>query len=82
MLYMSQNEFNHILSSIATLTPEQRRQLYGELESKLVAAATMHRPTDDPLLGSMADHVELMDQIVEDAMRHRKQQPWRPSTGE
>ncbi len=36
----------------------------------------------DPLLGSMSDHVELMDQIVEDAMRHREQQPWRLSTSE
>ena len=36
----------------------------------------------DPLLGSMSDHAELMDQIVEDAMRHREQQPWRWTTGE
>ncbi len=36
----------------------------------------------DPLLGSMSDHVDLMDQIVEDAMRHREQQPWRLSTSE
>ena len=27
----------------------------------------------DPLLGLMGDHAELMDQIVEDAMRHREQ---------
>jgi Arc/MetJ-type ribon-helix-helix transcriptional regulator len=31
----------------------------------------------DPLLGLMSDHAELMDEIVEDAMRHREQQPWR-----
>ena len=36
----------------------------------------------DPLLGSMSDHAELMDQIVEDAMRNREQQPWRLTTGE
>jgi Arc/MetJ-type ribon-helix-helix transcriptional regulator len=36
----------------------------------------------DPLLGSMGDHAELMDQIVEDAMRHREQQPWRLSASE
>ena len=36
----------------------------------------------DPLLGSMSDHAELMDQIVEDAMRHREHQPWRLSTSE
>jgi Arc/MetJ-type ribon-helix-helix transcriptional regulator len=38
--------------------------------------------TPDPLLGSMADHAELMDEIVEDAMRHREQQPWRLTTSE
>ena len=36
----------------------------------------------DPLLGSMSDHAELMDQIVEDAMQHREQQPWRLTTSE
>jgi hypothetical protein len=74
---MSQNEFNHILSSIATLSPQQIRRLHRELESKMVAATRVSPPTDDPLLGSMADHAELMDQIVEDAMQHREQQPWR-----
>lgn len=79
---MSKNEFNHILNSIATLSPEQMQRLYRELESKMLAATNVARPTDDPLLGSMADHAELMDQIVEDAMRHREQQPWRLSNGE
>lgn len=36
----------------------------------------------DPLLGSASDHAELMDQIVEDAMRNREQQPWRLTNGE
>lgn len=34
-------------------------------------------PAPDPILGSMSDHAELMDEIVEDAMRHREHQPWR-----
>jgi hypothetical protein len=78
---MSRNEFNHLLNSIATLSPEQMQRLYRELESKM-AANNVSRPTADPLLGSMKDHAELMDQIVEDAMRYREQQPWRLSTGE
>ena len=40
------------------------------------------RDDSDPLLGSMSDHAELMDQIVEDAMQHREQQPWRLTTSE
>jgi Arc/MetJ-type ribon-helix-helix transcriptional regulator len=56
-------------------------------EDELVAAAvreylrlhgTEHgestKATSDPLLGLMSDHAELMDEIVEDAMRHREQQ--------
>ncbi len=57
------------------------QRLYRELESKM-AATSIPRQSADPLLGSMADHAELMDEIVEDAMRHREQQPWRLSTGE
>jgi len=79
---MSQSEFDHLLNSIAALSPEQMQQLRRELESKLAAAANISRTAADPLLGSMSDHAELMDQIVEDAMRNREQQPWRLSTGE
>jgi len=45
-------------------------------------APAVARPAADPLLGSMSDHAELMDQIVEDAMRNREQQPWRLNAGE
>ncbi len=79
---MSQNEFTHLLNSIATLSPEQMQQLRRELDSKLASSANISRDAADPLLGSMRDHAELMDQIVEDAMRHREQQPWRLDTGE
>ena len=79
---MSQNEFNHLLNSIAALSPEQMQQLRRQLESKMAAAANISPTAADPLLGSASDHAELMDQIVEDAMRNREQQPWRLSTGE
>ena len=79
---MSDNEFNHILNSISTLSPEQMQRLYRELESKMAAATSVSRSTADPLLGSMEDHAELIDQIVEDAMQHREHQPWRLSTSE
>jgi hypothetical protein len=82
MLHMSQNEFNHLLKSLGALSPEQVRRLHRELESKMAAATHVSRPDEDPLLGSMADHAELMDEIVEGAMRHRERQPWRLTTGE
>jgi hypothetical protein len=81
-LHMSQNEFHHLLTSIAALSPEQMQQLRRELDSKLAAAANISPTVADPLLGSASDHAELMDQIVEDAIRNREQQPWRLSTGE
>lgn len=79
---MSHNEFTHLLNSISTLSPEQMQRLYRELESKMATTPPVALLSTDPLLGSMSDHAELMDQIVEDAMRHREQQPWRLSTGE
>jgi Arc/MetJ-type ribon-helix-helix transcriptional regulator len=36
----------------------------------------------DPLLGSMSGHTELIDEIVEEAMRNREQQPWRVAASE
>ena len=55
--------------------------------ARLLLRDLKHRPQPlsakaDPLLGSMSDHTELMDQIVEDAMRHREQQPWRLTADE
>jgi hypothetical protein len=35
---MSHNDFIHLMSSINTLSPEQTRQLYRELETKIAAA--------------------------------------------
>jgi hypothetical protein len=75
---MTHNEFNHIVQSLSALSPEQMRQLRRELDGKIAAAATKP-PAADPLLGSMSDHAELMDQIVEDAMRNREQRPWHPA---
>jgi hypothetical protein len=39
---MSRSEFNHILSSIGTLSPGQMRQLIRELERKMAATAGKH----------------------------------------
>ena len=79
---MTHSEFRHILNSLNGLSPEQMQRLRRELESKLSASPAAPQPDADPLLGSMSDHAELMDQIVEDAMRNREQQPWRLATSE
>jgi hypothetical protein len=41
---MTQSEFNHILGSISTLSPEQMRLLCRELESKMATAPAGARP--------------------------------------
>ena len=34
-------------------------------------------PTPDPVLGCMREDTELMDEIVVDAYRHRREETWR-----
>ena len=58
---------------VATAVSEYLRQHQAAQQR---AAHALHTDAD-PILGSMSDHAELMEEIVEDAMRHREQQPWR-----
>ena len=43
---------------------------------------TAAHPTPDPWLGSMREDADLLDEIVEDAMRIREERPWRLPPGE
>jgi hypothetical protein len=79
---MTQSEFAHILNSLNGLSPDQIQQLRRELESKQAASAAVPHTDDDPILGMWRDDVELIDQIVDDAMRNRREQPWRLSPSE
>ncbi len=36
----------------------------------------------DPVLGSMRDYADEMDEIVADAMKRRREEPWRAIPGE
>jgi Arc/MetJ-type ribon-helix-helix transcriptional regulator len=70
-------------ASVDDAMAEAARLLLQKLKQNPQAATpTVREVTPDPLLGLMKDHAELMDEIVEDAMRHREQQPWRLSAGE
>jgi Arc/MetJ-type ribon-helix-helix transcriptional regulator len=46
------------------------------------AAEAGSTSTADPVLGSMRDAADEMDDVVGEAMRHREQQPWRLTRGE
>jgi Arc/MetJ-type ribon-helix-helix transcriptional regulator len=50
----------------------------GLPESKPVAGDA----SPDPLLGAWRDDADLLDEIVEHAMKNREEQPWRLSPGE
>lgn len=44
---MTHNDFNHLLHSIKTLSPEQMRQLRQELDSELAASSAVQVGRDD-----------------------------------
>jgi len=80
---MSQTEFNHLLTSLDALSPEQLATLRRELDGKLAAAATKQTAGSDlGSIGAMREDADFLDEIVERAMKARQDQPWRLSSGE
>jgi Arc/MetJ-type ribon-helix-helix transcriptional regulator len=45
------------------------------------APPTDHQMKPDPLLGSMRDAADELDEIVADAMKRRREEPWRAIPG-
>ena len=80
---MSQGEFDHLLTSLNALSPEQLATLRRELDGKLVAAATK-QPAGIDLgsIGALRQDADFLDEVVERAMKARREQPWRLSPGE
>jgi hypothetical protein len=64
---MTHNDFNHILGSINTLSPDQMRQLRSELDSKLAESETtrLGRRESDPPDTSPAPKsiLEMVDEL-------------------
>jgi putative addiction module CopG family antidote len=59
-----------------------RRQLEQMARPTRTAGETTAVSALDPVLGSMRDAADEMDEIVAEAMKHREQQPWRLSRSE
>jgi hypothetical protein len=75
---MTHNEFNHIVQSLNALSPEQMQQLRRELDGKLASLEAKTPAVQDlGSIGAMRDDAAFLDQIVEDAMTDRREQPWR-----
>ncbi len=77
---MSQREFDHVLTSLNALSPEQLAMLRRKLDGKLAAAAA-EQPAGSDLgsIGAMREDADFLDEIVERAMKARREQPWRLS---
>lgn len=78
-----QNDFNELRHVVTALSPEQMRQLRDDLDGKLAKSAVAKplgdqaEPDGDPLLGLWRDYADEMDEIVADAYRKRRLEPWR-----
>jgi Arc/MetJ-type ribon-helix-helix transcriptional regulator len=65
---------NGRFASIDDAMAEAARLLLREVEQTPPSAIATK---DDPLLGSMADAADELDAIVADAMKRRREEPWR-----
>ena len=80
---MTHDEFESILQSLDALSAEQMQHLRRELDVKLASVeANQLAGQDLGSIGAMRDDAEFLDRIVEDAMRDRREQPWRLAPGE
>jgi hypothetical protein len=80
---MSQREFDHLLTSLNALSPEQLATLRRELDGKLATTATQQPAGSDPgSIGAMREDADFLDEIVEGAMKARREQPWRLSSAD
>jgi Arc/MetJ-type ribon-helix-helix transcriptional regulator len=66
-------------ASVDEAMTEAARLLLRELVQvqKTEAPANANNPAPDPIWGFMRDDAELMDEIVADAYRHRREETWR-----
>jgi hypothetical protein len=78
---MSDLEFAHLLDTIDTLSNEQMRHLFHELEARLAEAEKPPAVHTHGSLGAMRDAARELDEAVEHAMSMRERS-WRTPSGE
>jgi Arc/MetJ-type ribon-helix-helix transcriptional regulator len=66
-------------ASVDAAMAEAARLLIREINQAEPLASAL---SPDPLLGIWRDAADEMDEIVADAMRHRREEPWRALPGE
>lgn len=80
---MIHQDFDEPRQVITALPPDQMRLLREALDRKLAESVETKpsgeggEPDADPLIGLWHDYADEMDQIVADAYRRRREEPWR-----
>ncbi len=70
-----QVEAGYFQSEDEVIRDALERHLQAQQQSAIPAVT-------DPILGSMREDADLLDEIVEHAMKNRREQPWRLAPGE
>lgn len=78
---MSHSDFHHLMRSLDALSPEQMRQLFHELETRIATDEGQPGPRGQGSLGAMRDAADELDEAVERAMPLR-QRAWGLPHGE
>lgn len=68
-------------ASVDDAMAEAARLLLREIQQEQ-PAATVATASPDPILGAWREDADLLDEIVEHAMRVREERPWRLAPGE
>jgi Arc/MetJ-type ribon-helix-helix transcriptional regulator len=68
-------------ASVDDAMTEAARLLLRQIKQEQ-AKPTASGTSPDPLLGSMRDAADELDEIVADAMKRRREEPWRTIPGE
>jgi Arc/MetJ-type ribon-helix-helix transcriptional regulator len=69
-------------ASVDDAMAEAARLLLRKIEEDRPGPKPSPDPSSDPLLGIWQDAADEIDEIVADAMRHRRKEPWRTIPGE
>ncbi|MGP0064219.1 MAG: hypothetical protein ACLQGP_11545 [Isosphaeraceae bacterium] len=78
---MSSGRFASVDDAMAEAARLRLRQVNQEQPVPKAMAADTDSPPD-PLFGVWREDAELLDEIVDHAMKNRREQPWRLSSGE
>ena len=69
-------------ASVDDAMTEAATLLLQELGQEQAQAKPAAEPPSDPLLGAWREDADMLDEIVEHAMKVREERPWRLASGE